>query len=169
MMQPAWAANAAAVAVVFVIAYVVLRMAGHWLTVRLHAHAGLGAVDRSIGLCFGVVRALVFLGVFYLVFNMATPAELVPTWISHGKLYPLARASARVIGAAAPRALKASSPIGPALERAVTDQGADTAGQIPHADHPNAARSRSENPPRKTPGYDKRSRDDIDALVERSR
>jgi membrane protein required for colicin V production len=173
MMKPAWAANAAAVVAVFLIAYIALRVLGGWVTSRLHEQAALGAVDRTIGLCFGVVRALVFLGVFYLVFNMATPSDLVPAWISEGKLYPLARASAKIVGSVAPRALKASSHIGPALQRAVTDGGDNQTLAAPEptggADGPGAASSLLRKAPRKSPGYDKRNRDDIDALVERSR
>lgn len=181
MIHPALAANAAAVVAVFLIAYIALRLTGGWVTSRLNEQAVLGALDRTVGLCFGVVRALVFLGLFYLVFNMATPSDLVPGWISEGKLYPLARASAKIIGAAAPRALKASSHIGPALERAVTDTGENDTVAVPEqapsedrltvqpADRPDAALQHPQKPPRKPPGYDKRSRDDIDALVERSR
>jgi membrane protein required for colicin V production len=173
LMKPPWAANASAVATVFVVAYVGLRLAGHWVTSRLHEQAALGAIDRSIGLCFGVVRALVFLGVFYLVFNMATPPELVPKWISDGALYPLARVSGRIVGAVAPRALRASTHIGPALERAVTDTGSDgnaaAVEPVPAEDRPPAAISPAQKPPRKVPGYDKRNRDEFDALVEKSR
>jgi membrane protein required for colicin V production len=174
MVHPTWAANAAAVVTVFVVAYIALRVCAHWVTSRLHEQAALGAIDRTIGLCFGLVRALVFLGVFYLVFNMATPPELVPKWISDGALYPMARASGQLVGAVAPRALKASSHIGPALQRAVTDDGSgDAAAPAEPAfapqDRPPPARRRGEMAPRKSPAYDKRTRDDIDALVERSR
>jgi len=171
MMQPAWAANAAAVVAAFIVTYIALRVLGGWITSKLHQHAALGTLDRSIGLGFGVVRALAFLGVFYLVFNMATPPELVPRWISEAKLYPLARSSGRLLGTAAPKALKASGRIGPALERAVEggdDAGATGAGNSPSADG-SAPQSRSRNAPLPPTGYDKRSRDDIDALVERSR
>jgi membrane protein required for colicin V production len=160
LMSPAWAANAAAVVVVFVVAYIGLRLAGHWATSRLHAQAVLSTVDRSIGLAFGVVRALVFLGVFYLVFNMATPPELVPQWLSRAKLYPVARVSAQVLQTVAPKALRGGGRLGPALARVVKDE--------PAADAPAAEKSRR-NPPRDLKGYDKRTRDDIDALIERSR
>ena len=174
MVHPTWAANAAAVVTVFLVAYIALRICGGWVTAALHDQAALGAIDRTIGLGFGLVRALVFLGVFYLVFNMATPPELVPKWISDGMLYPVARASGQLVGAVAPRALKASSHIGPALERAVADTGendtAPAAEPAPGpADRPPAAQLRTEKAPRRAPAYDKRSRDDIDALVERSR
>jgi len=164
LMQPAWAANAAAVIVTFVVAYIALRVAGYWLTSSLRQHAALGTFDRVIGLGFGIVRALLLLGVFYLVFNMATPPELVPRWIAEAKLYPVARESGRLIGAVTPRAIKASERLGPALKRAVDED--DAAG--PSTDE-TALESRSRNRDQGQAGYDKRSRDDIDALVERSR
>jgi membrane protein required for colicin V production len=160
LMAPAWAANAAAVVVVFIVAYIGFRLAGHWATSRLHAQAVLSTVDRSIGLAFGVLRALVFLGVFYLVFNMATPPELVPQWLARAKLYPVARVSAEVLQTVVPKALGGGGRFGPALARVVKDE--------PAADTPAAEKSRR-NPTRDVKGYDKRTRDDIDALIERSR
>jgi membrane protein required for colicin V production len=155
-MKPAWVASAAAMVVVFVVVYVALRSLGHYITTRLHAEIGLGRADRGVGLGFGIVRGLLFLGVFYLVFNMATPPELVPTWIAKGKLYPLARISARALESVAPK----GGPLAPNLARAVEEPAApeDASAQTPR-----------QNPPRDAPGYDKRARDDIDALIERTR
>ncbi len=171
-LGPPWAANAAAVVLVFVVAYILLRVAAHWMTARLHEQPALGALNRGLGLAFGVVRALVFFGVFYLVFNMATPPELVPSWIADAKLYPVARISGRIVGAVAPKALRVSSHIGPALTRAVTDPGEENQTTEAEPDEPvapSAAQSRSKHRPPRGHGYDKRTRDGIDALVERSR
>jgi membrane protein required for colicin V production len=172
LMDPPWAATFAAVVIVFVIAYIVLRLAGHWLTSRLHAQAALSAADRSIGLAFGLVRALVFLGVFYLVFNLATPPELMPRWIADAKLLPLARSSARTIQAVVPEGLKAAGGLRPALERAVRD-GA-TPSNTDDSDYVGARRPSRDAASRASgeqtgQGYDNRSRDSIDELVERSR
>lgn len=146
-MNPEWTANAAAVAVVFVVSYIGLRLVGGWVSARLHSQSALGALDRSIGLAFGVVRAVIFLGVFYLVFNAATPPELSPAWFTQAKVYPFARRSAEALESLVPQGLKQAGRLGPALEKAVkTDPS---------------------NPP--PGGYDRRARDDIDALVERSR
>lgn len=146
-VKPEWAANAVAVAVVFVLAYIALRLLGGWLAAQLHSQAALGAVDRTIGLGFGVLRAVIFLGVFYLVFNAVTPPELSPAWFTRAKLYPVARASAETLESLAPRGLKSAGRLGPALERA-------------------AKTDPSKGPPE---GYDRRAREKIDALVERSR
>lgn len=157
MMKPAWAAKAAAVVVVFVVAYIALRLAGGWVTSKLHSEAALGTLDRMIGTAFGVVRALVFLGLFYLVFNVATPPELVPPWISNAKLLPVAKVSASALQSIAPKTLTERGPLGPSLDRVVGD------------DDPDSAQTSRRNSNRSGPGYDKRSRDDIDALVEKTR
>lgn len=182
-LHPAWAGTAAAVVTVFIVAYIALRLIAAWITAHLRSQAVLGTADRIIGLGFGVIRALVVLGVFYLVFNLATPPELVPGWISRAKLYPVARASARMIQAVAPRGLKAAGRFGPALQRAVTEDSASgnltvetgDSDAAPPSSSPDRAAGdtprRSTRPNREHHGssYDKRSRDDIDALVERSR
>ncbi|OYX02843.1 MAG: hypothetical protein B7Z12_11265 [Caulobacter vibrioides] len=162
LMKPAWVGTAAAVVVVFVVAYIALRLAGHWVTARLHTQAALGTLDRLIGLAFGVLRALVFLGVFYLVFSVATPPELTPPWIANARLLPLARGSATALQALAPRTLVERGPLAPALERVTQDAP-------PALDSPPAAQTSRRNPPRSAPGYDNSSRDEIDALVEQTR
>ncbi|MEJ0067131.1 MAG: hypothetical protein WDM85_18385 [Caulobacteraceae bacterium] len=43
-----------------------------------------------VGVGFGLLRGLILLGVFYLVFHAATPPERVPHWIKDAALYPLA-------------------------------------------------------------------------------
>ncbi len=179
IMGPPWAAAAAAVVVVFIITYIALRLIGHWMTSQLHAQAALGAIDRTIGLAFGVVRALVFLGVFYLVFNLATPPELMPRWIADAKLLPLARASARTIQAVAPEGLRAAGSLGPALERVVGGEDDGGAANATDADPLAAGRNAldaaveatqpSGQPGRGDPGYDNRTRGGIDDLVEQSR
>jgi len=174
IMGPPWAAAAAGVVLVFVIAYIGLRLVGQWATARLHAEAALGMLDRSIGLAFGVVRALVFLGVFYLVFNLATPPELMPRWIADAKLLPLARASARTIQSVAPEGLRVAGGLRPALERAVREADEDATDTPLSLDPVSAVRNSLDaavraSQARSDQGYDTRTRDRIDDLVEQAR
>lgn len=172
-VKPGWAANAVAVVGVFLAAFIALRVAAHVLIQRLHETAALGTIDRTIGLGFGILRALVFLGVFYLAFNVATPPELLPRWISQAKLYPLARGSAEVLRVVLPKAWAERSALAPVLNRMEREgenpleRAADAAAA--RAPDPSASQSRSGKPIPPGKGYDKRSRDGIDALVERSR
>ena len=105
LIHPAWAGNACAVLVVFVVVYVGLRVLGGVLTRHVHS-SRLGGVDRAGGAVFGVGRALVLVGAFFLVFNAVTPAELSPRWISGGLTWPVARASGRALTTFAPGGLK---------------------------------------------------------------
>jgi membrane protein required for colicin V production len=147
-VETAWLANALAILIVFVAAFIVTRLVGYFLTRKLQNVEVLGTLDRLVGLGFGLVRAVVLLGVFYMVFNAATPPERVPAWIKDATLYPLASASAKALMALAPQ----GSAVGPAIEQVVRD-GA----------------SEGKRPATKGKGYDQQSRDQVDALVEQNR
>ena len=147
-VHPDWAGNVAAVLLVFVVVYIALRLIGGRIASQVQATEGLGVLDRSIGLGFGLVRALVVLGAFNLVFNAATPPERVPKWISGAALYPLTSAAATVLKAFAPKGMDMADRLKPALTDAVREG------------------TRDPNPEQ---GYDAGERSRIDDLVEKSR
>lgn len=152
LMDPDWAATAAAILVTFVIAFVTLRLIGGQLTKTLHADGTLGLLDRLIGLGFGVLRALVVLGVFNLVFHMATPKDRVPAWVSESMFYPLSNASAQVLKVFAPKGAGLAGKLAPAIEDAVRDGTSDKASKAGDGEE----------------GYDKNQRRKLDDLVEKS-
>jgi membrane protein required for colicin V production len=151
-IHPDWLGNTLAIVVIFIAAYIVIRLLGAALTRGIHSTQTLGTADRIIGVGFGLVRGLVLLGVFFLAFNAATPPERVPRWISGAALYPLAGASARVMTALAPQGSAVAGKVAPALEKAVREGARD-------------------RPPSSTKGkgYDDGSRQSVDALVEKTR
>jgi membrane protein required for colicin V production len=153
MMDPDWAATAAAILLTFVVAFIALRLLGAALTRTLHADGALGTLDRLMGLAFGLIRGLVVLGVFNLVFNMATPPDRVPAWVSHSALYPLSTASARVLKVFAPKGTALAGKLAPAIEDAVHDGASDKP---------------SDRKPGE-PSYDQSQRRSVDDLVEKSR
>jgi len=153
MMDPDWAATAAAILVTFVIAFIGLRMLGAALTKGLHANGALGTLDRLMGLAFGLLRGLVVLGVFNLVFNMATPPDRVPSWVSKSALYPLSTASAKVLKVFTPKGTALAGKLAPAIEDAVHDGASDKP---------------SDGKPGE-PSYDRSQRRTVDDLVEKSR
>lgn len=152
LMDPDWAATAAAILVTFVIAFVLLRLLGAQITKTLHAGA-LGMLDRLMGLAFGLIRGLVVLGVFSLVFHMATPPDRVPHWMSKSALYPLSNAAGRVLKVFAPKGAGLAGKLAPAIEDAVHDGASDKPSD-----------SKSDEP-----SYDKNQRRSVDDLVEKSR
>jgi len=144
VVRPAWAGNAAAVIVVFLVIYLSVKLLGGELARKIQATEVLGLLDRTIGLGFGLIRALIVLGAFNLAFNAATPSERIPRWISGAALYPLTTASAKVLKTFAPKGLDMADKLKPAIVGAVRDST-------------------------RPQGYDARDRGGIDDLVEKSR
>jgi membrane protein required for colicin V production len=148
VLEPVWAANVAAVLLVFVVIYIALRLIGGRIANRVQATNVLGFLDRVIGAGFGLVRSLVVLGAFHLALMAVAPPERIPQWIAGAALYPLTQAAGQVLKAFAPRGLDVADRLRPAITDAVRDGAGD---------------------PPSEEGYDVRARDDIDDLVEKSR
>lgn len=147
-INPDWAANVVAVVGVFLVAYILLRLLGAGLARRIKETQVVGAFDRTVGLGFGLIRALIILGAFNLLFTAATPPERVPTWISGAVLYPLTVAAGRVLTTFAPKGVDMAGRLKPAFDEAVRDGAGDR---------------------KPAGGYDARQRGEIDDLVEKSR
>ena len=114
-VHPPWAANAVAIALAFLIAYIGLRLLGANLSRAIRSQSTLGSLDRTVGLAFGVVRALVVLGVVYLVFN-ATPFGQPPPLLTSARLYPLARGAGLTLASVAPGGLREMEGFGAGLK-----------------------------------------------------
>jgi membrane protein required for colicin V production len=117
LIHPAWLARPAGMAVVFVLAYVAMRLIGGLLARGVRG-VGLSGPDRVLGLAIGLMRGVAVLGVFGLVLGAIVPADHTPGWIGRARLYPLARGAGAVIRAAAPIALAQASDDHPPSPRA---------------------------------------------------
>ena len=126
-IDPDWAGTTAAVLVVLVAAYILIRVLGGGLSRKIKDTDSLGTADRVGGVAFGLARGLVVLGVFQLVFNAATPADRVPRWISGAALYPLSETCAKALRRLAPEGSAVAGRLGPHLERAVREGAHDPA------------------------------------------
>ena len=143
-IHPRWAANIAAVIIVFLAAYVLVRVIGGALTRRVQQTKGLGALDRLVGGGFGLVRGLVALGVIGLVISAALPPPRTPAWIADAKLYPLSRSSGAALRALAPKgtafAAGLKSRMGGALAEDGSPQATSAVGQSQDSGYSAAAR-----------------------------
>jgi membrane protein required for colicin V production len=156
LVHTGWLSKVVAVVVVFLIAYVAMRIAGAALSSALHRQAALGALDRTVGFCLGLARGLVALGLFCLVFSAVTPRWLQPHWIVGGPIYGVGQTSGRLIASVAPQGLKAVGGFGRVLSDqvhktddsgeaeplgdGVVSQGSDMGGQTANAT-PNSSAS----------------------------
>lgn len=143
-----WLAAIAALIVVFLVTYALLRLGGAIVAQRVQRTQVLGVLDRSLGLGIGLVRGLVVLGALYLMFNAATPQDLRPRWITGAATWPMARTMGQVLTRLAPSGFDAAGRLRPVFDRALKVRSGDKA--------PGA-------------GYDARERGEIDDLVEKSR
>jgi len=121
-----WLADVAAILVVFAAAYLLLRLAAGALTRRVRQTSALSGIDRTFGAGFGLVRAVVILGLANLAINAVTPAERMPRWISGALLYPVSSASARTLKSFAPEGERLATRVA-AAGRVIADPGEATA------------------------------------------
>jgi membrane protein required for colicin V production len=149
LIDPDWAWVSMALLFENVLAYISLRLLGSTLERQVRETQTMGMLDRAVGTGFGLVRAIVLLGGFNLLFNMATPAETAPRWVTNGVFYPLSEASGRVLKAFAPNGFAAARTVAPRVEKAVRD------GVM-------APKAREK-------GYEADERDAVDDLVEKTR
>ncbi len=75
-------------AFVFIITLVVLNLVAHAISHGLHA-AGLGAVDRTLGVLFGIARGLFLVMLFYLPFYFKATDEQKANWFKASATLPL--------------------------------------------------------------------------------
>ena len=119
LVETEWVAKSIALLLVFLAVYIALRLLGGALARRVH-ETELGSLDRIVGLGFGLVRAVVVLGVFNLVFHAAVPVESTPPWVVGARLYPLTETAAEALRTLAPKGILVAGKVAPALKRAVT-------------------------------------------------
>lgn len=72
-------AQIAAYAGIFVIVFIILQLASHLISSAAQA-VGLGPVDRTLGIFFGLARGLLLLGILYLPFHLILPEETKKEW-----------------------------------------------------------------------------------------
>lgn len=89
-------ADIAAGVSIFVLALIVLTIVSHALARNVRESA-LGAVDRSLGLLFGLVRGAVLISLAYLVMAWAIPPEDRPVWITQSRTMPLIQQGADLL------------------------------------------------------------------------
>jgi membrane protein required for colicin V production len=147
-----WLATAAALVVVFVVVFALIRLIGAIIARQAQQSDFLGALDRSVGLLIGLARGLIVLGALNLMFNAATPKDLQPRWIVGATTWPLAQTMGKLLVAMAPRGMDIAGQLKPAFDRALHGAAHDAMDD----------RLKSE-------GYDARQRGEIEDLVEKSR
>lgn len=152
LIDPDWAGTVTAGLAVFVLTYATLRIVGGAMVSGVRGAHMLGALDRTVGLGFGLLRGALVLAALMLAFQAATPPERVPRWITGATSYPYVQAAARTLKAFAPKGIDMAGRLTPSIGEAVRDGSVTRRGDSGDAE-----------------GYDPRERRSLDDLVEQSR
>ena len=91
-----WLADGAAGVVIFVIALVLLSGISHVIASRVH-QSNFSALDKSLGLVFGLLRGAVVVCLAYLLLAWAVPADQYPPWVQGARSMPLVERGAQMI------------------------------------------------------------------------
>lgn len=90
------AANVGAFAAVFLITLILLTLVAHAISHGLHA-AGLGSVDRTLGVLFGLLRGAVLILLFYMPFYFTAADAQKAEWFKGSSTLPIVDVAARAI------------------------------------------------------------------------
>jgi membrane protein required for colicin V production len=125
VIKPDWLGTAAALVLVFIVAFVALRLIGAAIARQVQNTQMLGFLDRSLGLLIGLGRGLIVLGALFLMFNAATPQDLRPKWITEAQTWPLATSMGGLILKLVPQGLDLAGRMKPAFDRVVGEGSGD--------------------------------------------
>ncbi|HUJ03561.1 MAG TPA: CvpA family protein [Rhizomicrobium sp.] len=96
LISPPWLATAASYLVVFVAVLIPLSFVSFRFAENVH-NSPVGALDRTLGGIFGVVRGLAVVGLAYIVFSAFVPVPTQPAWIKNASSLPFIQSTAQVI------------------------------------------------------------------------
>lgn len=161
------AALVIAYAGLFVIAMVVLSIISHWIAKSVHA-IGLGPIDRSLGVVFGIVRALILIGLLYMPFHILMEESDKENWFSESLTHSYVEYTSELLSGLMPESMQKDEeeeeldPLKDLTgENAETDEGGESGVQpLPDTGTDEEAAERQMN------GYNDMQRRAIDGLIE---
>lgn len=149
---------------IFILSLVVLSFLTHAISEKVKA-SSLGALDRSLGIFFGIARAVVIVGIAWLVFVQFIPPDDRPSYVTEAKMLPLARASGIFVAKLTPPDMQANLNI--AVESAEDTAGAakESYEAIPEGLRKDVEKTVKGAIEKLDKGYDEKSRQQMENLT----
>ncbi len=91
-----WVADIVAGVAIFLVVLILLNIVTHMIARRVRL-SNLGALDRSLGLVFGLARGAALVCVAWLALSWAVPRQDYPTWLLEARSLPLVEEGARLL------------------------------------------------------------------------
>lgn len=160
---------------IFVVVLILLTLLSHMLakTVRV---TGLGAIDRSLGLVFGLVRGAVLVCLAYLVVIWIIPrSQEPPPWLGEARTLPIVEAGAQFLQSLLPESAlergnaaadQARDAVNQAIDTGETLQDLSGGGSAAPAGTQGSDAKPDSAGSQKPSGYNDAERDDLDRLIQ---
>ena len=144
---------------IFLFVLIAFSIITHWLARRVR-ESSLGALDRSLGLLFGLARGAVIVCIAWIALIMVMPRQDHPPWIAEARSLPLVERGADMLLALLPPDLK------PTLAEPQKSEGEEPNANFDHLVQPGVAPEDSgkEAVPPEGSGYKDNDRKDLQRL-----
>ena len=155
-------AEAAAGLVLFVLALIVLSLITSALSRRVKA-SSLSAIDRTLGLIFGLARGLVLVCLGYIALSWALPEASQPDWIAQARTRPLLANGADELRALVPAAYRTRAAATAENSRRAAERLDEAASAISALSRPRPAADSRRGP---VAGYTTENQRELDRLIQ---
>ncbi|PHQ70892.1 MAG: hypothetical protein COB93_04360 [Sneathiella sp.] len=108
-------------AVIFILSLVILSYISHGISEKVKASA-LGALDRSLGIFFGLGRAVILLGIVWLAFVQFIPEDDRPDWILKARMLPIVASAGEFVAELLPPDMRENLSISREKDQDALDQ-----------------------------------------------
>lgn len=108
-IAPFWLERLLVIAGIFLLVFVPLAIVSRRLSEKVKASV-VAALDRLLGLVFGVVRGVVIVGLAYIVFDALVPLKNRPAALTEARLFPLIREAGDLLRSLVPPEERAPAP-----------------------------------------------------------
>ncbi len=156
-----WLADGAAGIAVFVVTLIVLSIVSHAISSRVN-HSAFDALDKSLGLLFGLLRGAIVVCLIYLLIDWALPRDQHPKWLQEARSTPFVQEGARLIESIIPGRLRRRG----ADAASAAGRTAREAMEVDRTVRRLSSPPPKDDAPKPVPGYNAEERKEMDRLIQ---
>lgn len=150
------AAQITAYAGIFILVFMILQLASYLISRTAHA-MGLGPVDRTLGIFFGLARGLLLLGILYLPFHFILPEDSKKEWFEKSRTMVFVEGTTDWLISLAPT---------DATPETVTDKTREKLNSIDILGDKRITPSSDQTNDKNSIGYSEKAREGLESLIE---
>ena len=159
------AADVIAGVAIFLIALILFSIISRALSRRVQ-ESSLGALDRTLGLLFGLVRGAVIVCIAWLVLVWLVPRDEQPAWISEAKALPLIERGASFLQALVPEEYRVRGEKAAEQAKESTEDAMEAEDSLRNLLSPQPEPEAKDDADSAPEGYNPDQRDDMQRLIE---